>query len=131
MGKRASYNVISTVVSVRYRGVIDWPLVFERVLISLSTEEYHVRPKNAVFWDITPCGSSKNRRFGATYRLHLQGGRTDPSWQRGYTRRASCNGISTAVSIRYGGVIADWPPHRGALRRDEERCLLGYYTVWF
>jgi hypothetical protein len=22
--------------------------------------------KNAVFWDITPCGSCKNRRFGGT-----------------------------------------------------------------
>jgi hypothetical protein len=24
--------------------------------------------KNAVFWDVTPCGSRKNRRFGGTYR---------------------------------------------------------------
>jgi hypothetical protein len=22
--------------------------------------------KNGVFWDVTPCGSSKNRRFGGT-----------------------------------------------------------------
>jgi hypothetical protein len=28
--------------------------------------------KNAVFWHVTPCGSSKNRRFGGTYRLHHQ-----------------------------------------------------------
>jgi hypothetical protein len=26
--------------------------------------------KNAVFWDVTPCGSSKNRQFGGTYPLH-------------------------------------------------------------
>jgi hypothetical protein len=26
--------------------------------------------KNAVFWDVTPCGSCKNRRFGGTYPLH-------------------------------------------------------------
>jgi hypothetical protein len=26
--------------------------------------------KNAVFWDITPRGVYKNRRFGALYRLH-------------------------------------------------------------
>jgi hypothetical protein len=27
--------------------------------------------KNDVFWDVTPCGSCKNRRFGGTYRrLH-------------------------------------------------------------
>jgi hypothetical protein len=29
-----------------------------------------VTMKNAVFWDVTPCGSCKNRRFGGTYRLH-------------------------------------------------------------
>jgi hypothetical protein len=29
--------------------------------------------KNAVFWDVTPCRSCVNRRFGGTYRFHLQG----------------------------------------------------------
>jgi hypothetical protein len=29
--------------------------------------------KNVIFWDVTPCGSCKNRRFGGTYRLHQQG----------------------------------------------------------
>jgi hypothetical protein len=28
--------------------------------------------KNAVFWDVTPCGSCKNRRFGGKYCLHHQ-----------------------------------------------------------
>jgi hypothetical protein len=27
--------------------------------------------KNGVFWDVTPCGSCKNRRFRGTSRLHL------------------------------------------------------------
>jgi hypothetical protein len=32
--------------------------------------------KSSVFWDITPCNPlSVNRRFGGTYRLHLQGRR--------------------------------------------------------
>jgi hypothetical protein len=31
-----------------------------------------VTMKNAVFWDVTPCRSCVNRRFGGTYRL-LQG----------------------------------------------------------
>jgi hypothetical protein len=26
--------------------------------------------KNAIFWDVTPCGSCKNRRFGGTNGLH-------------------------------------------------------------
>jgi positive regulator of sigma E activity len=29
--------------------------------------------KNAVFWDVTSCGSCESRRFGGTYRLHYQG----------------------------------------------------------
>jgi hypothetical protein len=32
-----------------------------------------VTMKNAVFWDVMPCRSCVNRRFGGTYRLHLQG----------------------------------------------------------
>jgi hypothetical protein len=28
--------------------------------------------KNAVFWDVAPCRSCVNRRFGGTYRPHLQ-----------------------------------------------------------
>jgi hypothetical protein len=32
-----------------------------------------VTMKYAVFWDVTPCGSSENRCFGETYRLHHQG----------------------------------------------------------
>jgi hypothetical protein len=35
---------------------------------------FHV--KNAVFWVVAPCGSCKNRRFGGTFRLHLQVGKT-------------------------------------------------------
>jgi hypothetical protein len=32
--------------------------------------------KSNIFWDITPCSPLKvNRRFGGTYRLHLQGRR--------------------------------------------------------
>jgi hypothetical protein len=34
--------------------------------------------KNAVFWNVTPCGSCKNRRFGGMYRLHHQG---DKNWR--------------------------------------------------
>jgi hypothetical protein len=32
-----------------------------------------VTMKNGVFWDVTPCGSCKNRRFGGTWRLFHQG----------------------------------------------------------
>jgi hypothetical protein len=29
--------------------------------------------QNNTFWDVAPCGSGLNRRFGGKYRLHLQG----------------------------------------------------------
>jgi hypothetical protein len=32
-----------------------------------------VTMKNAVFWDVATSRSCVNRRFGGTYRLHLQG----------------------------------------------------------
>jgi hypothetical protein len=31
-----------------------------------------VTMKNAVFWDVAPCSPFVNRRFGGTYRLHMQ-----------------------------------------------------------
>jgi LSD1 subclass zinc finger protein len=30
-----------------------------------------VTMENGVFWDVTPCGSCRNRRFGETYRRRL------------------------------------------------------------
>jgi hypothetical protein len=44
-----------------------------RKLASIQRDYLYNRVKNAVFWDITPCGSCKIRRFGGTYRLHCQG----------------------------------------------------------
>jgi hypothetical protein len=32
-----------------------------------------VTMKSAVFWNVTPCDSCKNRRSGGTYSLHHQG----------------------------------------------------------
>jgi hypothetical protein len=31
-----------------------------------------VTRKNAIFWDVTPCGSCKNRCFGGTWRRHIR-----------------------------------------------------------
>jgi hypothetical protein len=45
------------------------------VNLLLKSHEGGARVKNAVFWDVTPCGCRKNRRFGGTYRLHHQGRR--------------------------------------------------------
>jgi hypothetical protein len=39
-----------------------------------------VTTKNAVFWDVAPCISCVNRRFGGRYRFHLQGRTSVSSW---------------------------------------------------
>jgi hypothetical protein len=31
-----------------------------------------VTMKNAIFWDVRPCGSCKNQHFGGIYHLHHQ-----------------------------------------------------------
>jgi hypothetical protein len=50
--------------------------------------------KNAVFWDVVPCRSSVNRRFGGTYRLHLQSA-------------AICSGLFLARGLFYPEVGGD------------------------
>jgi hypothetical protein len=39
----------------------------------LSLVRINEELKNGVFWDVMPCGSCKNRRFGGTWRLLHQG----------------------------------------------------------
>jgi hypothetical protein len=39
-----------------------------------------------IFWEMTPCGSYKNRRFGGSYRLHLQGEREEFLYPGLFTR---------------------------------------------
>jgi hypothetical protein len=46
--------------------------------------------KKAVFWDVALCRSGVNRRFGGTYRLHLQGRR---EIIRKSTRKASVRDV--------------------------------------
>jgi hypothetical protein len=38
----------------------------------LLTFEVIFLVKNTIFWGVRPCGFSKNRRFGGTYRFHYQ-----------------------------------------------------------
>jgi hypothetical protein len=42
--------------------------------------------KSAVFWDVTPNGSCKNRHFGETYRLNHQSDKNRRIWDN-----VSCN----------------------------------------
>jgi hypothetical protein len=59
-GKKAEQKSVGN-----YKYQIDVLVKFE-----VFTE---VTMKNAVSWDVTPCGSYKNRRLEGIYRIHHQG----------------------------------------------------------
>jgi hypothetical protein len=70
--------------------------------------------KNAVFWGVTPSGSSKNRRFGGTYRFLHQGDKN----QRGTT---------LAVVLRLL-VTANFDPSSSILVALMMKALYSYET---
>jgi hypothetical protein len=47
-----------------------WETIRENVRFEVTTA---VTMMIIIFWEMTPYGSYKNRRFGGSYRLHLQG----------------------------------------------------------
>jgi hypothetical protein len=55
-----------------------------------------VATKNAIFWDVTPCGSCKNRRFRGTYRFHHEAGKN----QRGKNNVSINSQMKPAVEKR-------------------------------
>jgi hypothetical protein len=55
-----------------------------------------VTMKNGVFWDVTPCGSCKNRRFGGTWRRLHQG---DKIGELGTTQAATSNRRTRRTSV--------------------------------
>jgi hypothetical protein len=54
--------------------------------------------ENAVFWDVTPCGSCKNRRFGGTCH-HSDGGDTFLRNAGSYKSHIAEDGILQKVKI--------------------------------
>jgi hypothetical protein len=62
--------------------------------------------KNAVFWDVTPCGSCKNRRFGGT-----------------------CASVIRVTIIGVLGTKLALTSNRRALRRNNESVFLLFLTI--
>jgi hypothetical protein len=60
-----------------------------------------LRMKKAVFWDVAPCRSGVNRRFGGTYRLHLQG----RGEIRKFAREVSVRDVKSSLLLLYLHVI--------------------------
>jgi hypothetical protein len=46
---------------------------FTQLSLHGSWSIWFCKEHSVVFWDVAPCRSYVNRRFGGTYRLHLQG----------------------------------------------------------
>jgi hypothetical protein len=53
-----------------------------RMSIDIFYGEIKLNLMIIIFWEMTPCGSYKNRRFGGSYRLHLQGARVRAGTER-------------------------------------------------
>jgi hypothetical protein len=57
--------------------VLKSPIFWDIMPLTVNGRFFHPEDgdymKNAVFWDVAPCRYFVNRRFGGTYRLHLQG----------------------------------------------------------
>jgi hypothetical protein len=76
-----------------------------------------VTMKNAVFWDVTPCGSCKNRHFGGRYCLHRQGEKNRAVLTTATRRHNPEDGILQEYSVvRIGSTqpAVPWAPGREA-----------------
>jgi hypothetical protein len=58
--------------------------------------------KNVVFWDVVLCSSGVNRRFGGTYRLHLQGRKSESEEEDDILHSHRCESLkSYTVQIMF------------------------------
>jgi hypothetical protein len=54
--------------------------------------------KKTVLWDVAPCRYGVNRRFGGTYRLHLQGRRENKKSASEETVRAGASRLMSEIN---------------------------------
>jgi hypothetical protein len=75
----------------------------------IQIEQWRQQPyiKNAVLWDMMPCGSCKNRCFGQTYRLHHQGEKISGL---GTTLAVTRNWSTLRRNISFSPVSPPWKP---------------------
>jgi hypothetical protein len=64
--ERVNQEVLSLL---RHLGELDRDILYN-IMTKCKKSKTNQRVKNGVFWDVTPCGSRKNRRLGGKCRLH-------------------------------------------------------------
>jgi hypothetical protein len=93
-----------------YQQVYKWCRTEEQCLLGC----FNSANNDDVFWDITPCRSSKNRRFGRIYRFHVQGNETLESSQLAARICLTTDGEDSPLQWHLYGVVAVDMPLRGA-----------------
>jgi hypothetical protein len=59
-----SHSMLNLGMVLKIKKMIDMCLF--PLCIGITEVQSIVKMKNGIFWDVTPCGSCKNRRFGGT-----------------------------------------------------------------
>jgi hypothetical protein len=71
-----------------------------------------VNMKNVVFWDISPCGSCRNRRFVRTYRLYPPGENIQRT-KNTLARASDCSTLRSIVAIANMFLVLCFHPDDG------------------
>jgi hypothetical protein len=94
--------------------------------------------KRTIFWDITACSPVRfNRRFGGTYRLHLQGwkislarNRSEDEWQASYSSTLKMEAIcSSETSLDTQRTTRRYIPEDGTLHNHRCENLKSYMVM--
>jgi hypothetical protein len=82
-----------------------------------------VTMKNSVFWDVAPCTSCVNRRFGGTYRLHLQDKKIRERGKQGEQVSAAGSSLADFSSLKMEAILSSETsvhiPENGILHKRE------------
>jgi hypothetical protein len=127
----------SRISTVSHGGVIFLSAILTNARFEVFTA---VIMKNAVFWDVAACTSCVNRRFGGTYRLHLQGRKIrerETSVSRWLQTECQSKTTSYIRTEREGewaiweinsDLLGQFPPSRPSLSPPPPDTLL--YRLW-
>jgi hypothetical protein len=101
--------------------------VFRREAKLTSAYFGHLHIYNAVFWDVSPCRFCVYRRFGGTYRLHLQGRKIR---ERGTSVSHVAHAICSSETSIYTKSTRRHIPEDGILHTHNRENLKSYMVIF-